>query len=88
MFVIFVFLFIINLSRLILLKLLFFFTDIIRRNLSNFIKMADLSDFKRGQVVGAGMARVSVRKIAELFGVARIIASQVMTAFKKEGKTS
>ena len=30
----------------------FFFTDIVRRNKSKFIKMADLSDFKRGKIVG------------------------------------
>ena len=42
--------------------------------------MADLSDFKRCQIVGARMA--------ELFSVARRSVSKVMTAFVKEGKTS
>ena len=50
--------------------------------------MANLSDFKSGQVVGARMAGDSVSKINELFGVARRTVSKVMTAFEKEGKTS
>ncbi len=33
--------------------------------------MADLSDFKQGQIVGACMVGTSVTKTAELFGVAR-----------------
>ena len=40
--------------------------------------MADLSDFKRGQIFGACMAGASVTKTTELFGV----------AFEKERKTS
>ena len=39
--------------------------------------MADLSDFKRGQIVGARMAGASVTKTAGLFAVAR------STFFKK-----
>ena len=50
--------------------------------------MADLSDFKRSQIVGARMAGTSVTKSAELFGVARSNVRKVMTAFEKEGKTS
>ena len=49
--------------------------------------MADLSDFKRGQIIGANMAGASVTKTAELFGVARSIVSKVMTSFEKERKT-
>ena len=49
--------------------------------------MADLSDFKRGQIVGACMAGASFTKTAELFGVARNTDLKVMTAFEKEGKT-
>ena len=50
--------------------------------------MAGLSDFKRGQIVGARMADTSLTKPAELFGVARSTVPKVMTAFDKEGKTS
>ena len=50
--------------------------------------MADLSEFKRGQIVGAYMAGTSVIKIAELFGVGKCIVLKVMTVFEEEGKTS
>ena len=49
--------------------------------------MADLSDFERCQIVGARMAGASLRKTAELFGVAMSTLSKVMTVFEKEGKT-
>ena len=48
--------------------------------------MADLSEFKRGQFVGAHMAGASVSKTAELFGVARSTVPKIMTAFEKEKK--
>ena len=49
--------------------------------------MADLLDFKRGQIVGACMAGASVKKkTAELFGVAGSTVSKVTTTFEKEGK--
>ena len=50
--------------------------------------MADLSDFKRGQIVGASSAGTSVTKTAEIFGVTRSNVSKVMTAIEKERKTS
>ena len=50
--------------------------------------MADLSDFKGGQIVIASMVGVSITKTSELFGVARTTVSKVMTSFEKEGKTS
>ena len=51
------------------------------------MKMADLSDFKRGQIVGAHMEGPSASKTHELFCVAMSTVSKVMTAFEKEGKT-
>ena len=46
--------------------------------------MADLSDFKRGQISGASKAGTNV---TELCGVARSTVSKVMTTFEKEVKT-
>ena len=45
--------------------------------------MAHLSDFKKGQIVGARMAGARETKNAELFGVARSNVWEVMTAFEK-----
>ena len=50
--------------------------------------MTDLTDFKRGQIVGSRMEGASVTKTVKLFGAARSTVSKVMTAFEKEGKTS
>ena len=50
--------------------------------------MADLSDFKRSQVVGARKVGAIVTKTSELFGVERSTLWKVMTVFEKEGKTS
>ena len=47
---------------------------------------ADLSNVKRGQIVGAHMSGTGVTKAAELFGVARNTVLKVMTAFEKERK--
>ena len=48
--------------------------------------MADLSDFKSGQIFYARMADARVKKTAELFDVVRNTVLKVMTAFEKEGK--
>ena len=50
--------------------------------------MADLSNFKRGQIVGARMAGASVTKTTKLLGLAKSTVSKEMIAFEKEGKTS
>ena len=47
--------------------------------------MADLSGFKRGQIIGARRTGSSVTKTA---GAARSTVSKVMTEFEKEWKTS
>ena len=49
--------------------------------------MADLSDFKRSQIVGAHMEGPSVTKSTESFHVARSGVSKEMTEFEKERKT-
>ncbi|XP_073410924.1 cytosolic arginine sensor for mTORC1 subunit 1 isoform X1 [Dendrobates tinctorius] len=54
----------------------------------NLIPMTDLSDFQRGQIVGARMAGASVAESAQMLGVARGTVSKVMTAFEREGKMS
>ena len=50
--------------------------------------MADLSNFKRGQIVGVRMAGAWVTKTADLLGVTWCTITKVMIAFEKEGKTS
>ena len=50
--------------------------------------MADLSDFKRGQIVGTRMVGTRVTKTAELFVETRNTVLKVMTAFETEGKIS
>ena len=44
--------------------------------------MADLSNFKRGQIVGVSMVDPNITKIAELFIVGRNTFLKVMTAFE------
>jgi len=48
--------------------------------------MGDLSDFQRGQIVGAHLAGASVTKTGTLLGVSRAAVSKVMTAYTNRGK--
>jgi hypothetical protein len=48
--------------------------------------MGDLSDFERGQIVGARLAGASVTKPATLLGVLRVKVSKVMSACTNHGK--
>jgi hypothetical protein len=50
--------------------------------------MGDLSDFERGQIVGAHIARASVTKTVTLLGVSRATVSKVMPACTNLGKTA
>jgi hypothetical protein len=50
--------------------------------------MGDLSDFKRGQIVGARLAGASVTKTASLLGVWRATVCKVMSAYMNHGKTT
>ena len=46
--------------------------------------MANLSDFKRGQIFGARMISTSVNKTVQIFGISRGTFSKVMIALKKK----
>jgi hypothetical protein len=48
----------------------------------------DLSDFQRGQIVGARSAGASVTKKATVLCLSRAAVSKVMMAYIKHGKTS
>jgi hypothetical protein len=50
--------------------------------------MGDLSDFERGQIVGARFAEASVTKSATLLCVSRATVSEVMSACTNHGETT
>jgi transposase len=50
--------------------------------------MGDLSDFERGQMIGARLAGAPVIKTATLLGVSRATVPKVMSAFTIHGKTA
>jgi predicted transcriptional regulator len=50
--------------------------------------MGDLSDFERGQIVGARLAGASVIKSTTLLGVSRTTVSKVMSTYTNHGKTT
>ena len=50
--------------------------------------MANLSDFKRDQIICARMVGISVTKTVQIFGISTGTVSKVMIAFEKEKKTS
>jgi hypothetical protein len=52
-----------------------------------YCKMGDLSDFQRGQMVGAYLTGASVTKMSILLGVSRPTFSKVMTAYTNCEKT-
>jgi len=49
--------------------------------------MGDVSDFQRGQMVGARLTGTSVTKMLTLLGVSRPTFSKVMTTYTNHGKT-
>jgi len=57
-------------------------------NIKKYCKMGDLSDFQRGQIVGACVAGASVTKTATLLGVSRAAVYKVMTTYTHHGRTS
>jgi transposase len=50
--------------------------------------MEDLSNFERGQIIGALLTGASVMKTAKLLGVLRSAVSKVMSAYTNHGKTT
>jgi len=50
--------------------------------------MGNLSDFQRGQTVGAGLAGETLIKSATLLGVSRAAVPKVRTSHTDHGKTS
>jgi len=50
--------------------------------------MADLSDFRSGQIVGVRLAGASVTKMTTLLCVSRAAIAKVMTVYTNHGNTS
>lgn len=50
--------------------------------------MSDLSDLKRGMIIGARLAGASVSRTANLVGVSRTTVSRTLSAYTKLGKVS
>ena len=50
-------------------------------NIKKYCKMGDLSDFQRGQNVGARLAGASITKMATLLGLSRAAVSKVMATY-------
>ena len=50
--------------------------------------MSDLSDVKRGMIIGANLAGASLSRNTNLVGVSRATVSTVMTAYTNLGKVS
>jgi hypothetical protein len=49
-------------------------------------KMGDLSDFERGQIIGARLAGAYVTKTASFSAASRATASKVMSAYRNIGR--
>jgi hypothetical protein len=50
--------------------------------------MGDLSDFERGQIVGARLVGESVTKTTTLLDVSRMKISEIMPSYTNHGKTT
>jgi transposase len=50
--------------------------------------MGDLSDFERGQIVGAHLAGACVTEVATLLGLSGATVSKVMLSYTNHGKST